>query len=228
MNKKIFWTFPILIPVLLYFYLTGDNVEKCLYGNKPWIEMSKRTGSKWFQYSPPIRCWKEPLNYLDHQQIAVALQEGKRDHPERLWKVENGNIRYSLHSRHMFFWQNAYLNAIRPISLNILSFFESVSNNLNIGIASNCSNLADRVIKASEEKSASSGGVFVEYGKPTEVLKTNNSIVCKVVFKTKGELPFGEYTISQDNSGIYWKYSSGLTNQILNLPEVQILQGFNE
>jgi hypothetical protein len=100
---------------------------------------------------------------------------------------------------------------------------------LPFSISRSCTTLASKVISASESKAAEAGGVFTEYGGLQEVLKNNNAIVCKGMFKSKGDLPMGEYTISEDKNGIYWKYASGsFVNEVMQLPEVQALRSFEE
>jgi len=100
---------------------------------------------------------------------------------------------------------------------------------LPFSISRSCTTLAGKVIRASQVKAAETGGIFTEYGNLKEVLKSNSAIVCKGIFNSKGDLPMGEYTISEDKDGVYWKYSSGsLINEMMQSPEIQILRGLHE
>ena len=128
-------------------------------------------------------------------------------------------------------WLKSLLNATSPsnILLQAQVSFENFQDQMPGAVSRDCPGLAKKVIAATEEKLAESGGVLVSHGDLKQIFnKYRNSILCKGVFEGKGDLPSGVYIVSEDKKGVYWKYDpNSFANQIMALPEVQILQQLN-
>ena len=128
-------------------------------------------------------------------------------------------------------WLESLLNATSPsnILLQAQVSFENFQDQMPGAVSRDCPGLAKKVIAATEEKLAESGGVLVSHGDLKQIFnKYRNSILCKGFFEGKGDLPSGVYIVSEDKKGVYWKYDpNSFANQIMALPEVQILQQLN-
>jgi uncharacterized protein YecT (DUF1311 family) len=104
---------------------------------------------------------------------------------------------------------------LTSISESALSLIDSVfaaadriKSNLSGPISKDCNELAAHIVAATEEQAAKEGGLLTGHGKMTEILRKKDKILCAGLFLARGDLPSGQYIVSQDADGLYWRYSS--------------------
>jgi hypothetical protein len=91
----------------------------------------------------------------------------------------------------------------------IRSSRQRIGSNHTYGpISKDCDELAAHIIAATEEQAAKEGGLLTGHGKMTEILRKKDKILCTGSFLARGDLPSGQYIVSQDADGLYWRHSS--------------------
>lgn len=93
---------------------------------------------------------------------------------------------------------------------------------LGLGISKDCNELANKVISSSASQSAREGGSLTSFNYLREVSKGDNQIVCQGYFEGNGVYRSDTYTISEDNSGVYWRTPGRIEfSQEIQIPQQQ-------
>ncbi len=174
-----------------------------------------------------------PLSSSQYKEIELAYQRLKNNEPQKYWSIDNGEVKQSVFTRNKEWLTNIWNYHVRvQLLYGVLSFtngisknMESIVANMPFGISSNCERLANKVLSASADKAAEEGGQLTSYGELELISKTNKSIICRGYFKGNGVWRSDDYTISEDNNGVYWRTPGRIEYQFqqeIHIPEQQI------
>jgi len=105
---------------------------------------------------------------------------------------------------------------------SVIALLITAYNYLGLGISKDCNELANKVVSSSASQAAREGGSLTSFSNLREVSKGDNQIVCQGYFEGNGVYRSDTYTISEDNSGVYWRTPGRIEfSQEIQIPQQQ-------